>query len=85
MFSDFRRTFCPTEAEKEEDKRRFEEILNSVKLKRGCSTCKKCIRFKDDPPPFVFDETHKCKDGLKCDTVFYTVENCKNYEGINYD
>lgn len=78
--NNLRRVFAPTPEEQREDLERYKAIYNSLKPERGCSTCKHCVHAISYPS-FVTGEECECDAGLKCDTVLFTVKNCKKWEG----
>jgi hypothetical protein len=55
-------------------------LYNEFKIKRGCSTCKHC-KHVNDYPAFVTAEECICMAGLECDTVLFSVKNCKKWVG----
>ena len=73
-----RRIFNPTEEEQEEDRRKHKELHYELAEKKGCSTCKHCIRVINYPG-FVTAEECECAVGLKCDTVLFSVTNCPEW------
>ena len=79
MMCDFRRTFFPTEEEKEQDKKHLQNIWNKLKQNRGCLTCANCIH-KRNYPGFVLGEECDCTEGLECDTILGGVKNCTKYK-----
>lgn len=46
MFSNFRRTFCPTHEEKEQDMRRYKKMIEDMYQNQECCTC---IYYEDEP------------------------------------
>ena len=46
MFSNFRRTFCPTPEEKKQDIRRYKEMIETMYQNKECGTC---IYYDDKP------------------------------------
>ena len=74
-----KRIFNPTSEEREEDWKRFKAIHDEVAKKRGCSSCKHCIKVRSYPG-FVTAEECKCDVGLECDTVLFSIENCEQWE-----
>ena len=56
------------------------KLYNELKDKRGCSTCAHC-KHVNDYPAFVIAEECVCMAGLECDTVLFTVKDCKEWVG----
>lgn len=54
------------------------KLLNEQKDDKGCSTCAHLKRVHQYPG-FVTAEECECDAGLKCDTVFFTVNNCPKW------
>ena len=55
------------------------KLYNEQRKDKGCSTCKHCEHVYDYPG-FITAEESICKAGLKCDTVYFTVKNCPNWQ-----
>jgi hypothetical protein len=55
-------------------------LYNELKAKRGCSTCAHCKHIYDYPA-YVTAEECVCMAGLECDTVLFSVKNCKEWVG----
>lgn len=79
MGNKLRRIFSPTPEEREENLRKYRNLFNDLKQKKGCSTCKHCVHVADYPD-FVTAEECECKAELQCDTVLFTVKNCEKWE-----
>lgn len=79
MICDFRRIFCPTLEEQKEDFERYKKLHDELAKKKGCSTCKYCVRVRHYPG-FVTGEECECIAGLECDTVLFSVSNCPKWE-----
>lgn len=62
----------------EEDKKKYLNLHNRLKKKKGCSTCLNCIHARNYPG-FVTAEECECIAGLKCDTVMFKVKNCDQW------
>ena len=82
MISDFRRIFRPTPEEQKKTLNDIKKIHDELAKKKGCSTCKYCVRVCCYPS-FVTGEECECTAGLKCDTVLFSVKNCPKWEERN--
>ena len=78
----FRRIFCPTKEEQEQQKEFIRRLHNKNKVKRGCTTCANAVHVRNYPG-FVTGEEWECSVGLKCDTVLDSIRNCEKY--VEYD
>ena len=80
---DFRRIFRPTPEEAAADEKYFRELYEELCKDKGCGTCKNCkhvYRY----PGFITAEECVCTVGLTCDTVLYSIKNCKKYEQMKF-
>lgn len=86
MIGNFYSTFKPTPEEKAEREAKMQKIFKKAARDKGCSTCKHCVENKDLTyyPSFCTVERSKCLQGLKCDTVLFSVKNCPRYEEENF-
>lgn len=78
MIGNFNRTFNPTFEEQKEYEERYLRLYKEIADKRECSTCANCIQV-DSYPGFVIAEECKCRVGLECDTVYFTIRNCPGW------
>ena len=84
MFCNFRRIWNPTEGEKKSDEEFNRKIFDDCVKEQGCSVCIHCKRVRHDDCGLCTAEDYDCEAGLKCDTVFFTVKNCPNFESREY-
>lgn len=82
MGNKLRSIFCPSYEERVKQRARIQELFNEAAKNKGCATCKKCVEDKSIGylPNFVTAERNKCLEGLRCDTVLFSVKNCPRYE-----
>ena len=79
MGNRLRRIFSPTPEEVEEDLQKLRKIYDDLKQNKGCSTCRHCVHVADYPG-YITAEECKCRAGLTCDTVLFSVKNCERWE-----
>lgn len=86
MANKLRRIFNPTPEQEAEDNAKFKKLVKELAKDRGCSTCKHCIVDENVPkqPNFVTVEYNTCTQGLKCDTILFTVKHCEKWEREEY-
>ena len=56
------------------------KLYNEQKGERGCSTYVHCKHIYEYPA-YVTGEECVCTAGLECDTVLFTVKDCKEWVG----
>jgi len=56
------------------------KLYNEQKGERGCATCRWC-KHVYDYPAFVTAEECICTAGLECDTVLFSIKDCKEWVG----
>ena len=56
------------------------QLYNEQKVDKGYATCKNCNHVREYPA-YVTGEECICTAGLECDTVLFTVKDCKAWVG----
>ena len=79
MGNKIREIFNPTPEELERQRIVFRNIFEKLSEEKGCSTCSHC-KHVQDYPGFVTAEECECDAGLQCDTVLFSVKDCRKYE-----